>query len=67
MFSSCYTFVNAVKSKVVVFVLGPFFGVNPFDYSLKEDCISRIDNEIYWEYEWISLFYDYKLKNLKVE
>ena len=61
MFSSCYTFFNAVQSKIIVFILGPFFGVNPFDYSLKESCISWIDNEIYMQYEWISIFYDYSL------
>jgi len=62
MVNKCNTFFSAINSKIIVFLIGPFFGINPFEYNLRDDCIKTISNEIYMEYEWISLFYNYKLE-----
>jgi len=65
MLNKCNTFPATVYSKIIVSILGPFMGVDPSTYTLKKDCMRGIDNDIYMEYEWISLFYDYKLKDVK--
>ncbi|GAX88337.1 hypothetical protein LNAT_P1633 [Lebetimonas natsushimae] len=65
MLNKCNNLIDAINSKIIISIFGPFFGINPSTYTLKKDCIKVIDNDIYMEYEWISLFYDYELKDSK--